>query len=104
MSMTLAGIRSEVRVLLAEKTSSASFFVDTDLNFFINQAIHDICLAGLVFEKVANLTVVAGTASYSLETDHIRTAAVIDVNGKALTPINYADLGRGFTVSATNTV
>lgn len=97
--MNRGQIRDEARVLLAETTKSASFFEDADLNYFINEAVHDICMAGLVYEKTETLAVTVGTISYAVGSDHIKTSLVIDPNSKTLTPINPSDLGRYYASS-----
>ncbi|MEM2124994.1 MAG: hypothetical protein QXQ53_01190 [Candidatus Methanosuratincola sp.] len=102
--MNRGQIREEARILLAEVTKSASYFEDSDLNHFINEGIHDICMTGLVYESVSTISVTSGVTAYSLPSDFIRANVVLDPNGNSLTPINPSDLGRYFKAADTTNV
>ncbi len=106
--MNLLEIRTETRRILAEKSLTLSYVIDTDLNKFINEGIKDICIRGLIYEVTSTITVTTGVATYTLpynfiptkDEDHlISTIAVYNGSIKALTPIRARELGKVFISS-----
>ena len=101
--MNRGEIRDEARILIAEVSKSAGFADDTDLNTFINQAITDICIVGLVYEKSETINVTQNTSAYSVASDWIQTRNVLDQNDVALTPVHPTDIGRYYQPSGSTT-
>jgi hypothetical protein len=64
--MNLLEIRTEIRRLLAEGSTSLSYVTDKDLNKFINEGIKDACIKGLIFNLTKTLTITTATPSYQL--------------------------------------
>jgi len=67
---TKATLKTEIRALLKEPTEL--FFLDTEIEGWIDQAAVDISMKTLCYESIDTVTLVSGTIEYSVPTDTIK--------------------------------
>ena len=73
MAMTKANIHTEIRVLLNEVATG--FFLDTQIDNWIDQAAIDISSKALCYEASGEITLVQGQLDYAVPTDCIKVVA-----------------------------
>lgn len=70
-ALTLAQIRTEVRVRIKDSNSSRQRYTDAQLNNMINQTQRDVVNFTWVIHKNTSITLIIGTTYYTLPTDII---------------------------------
>lgn len=68
-ALTLLELRTNVRLLIKDASTSRQRYTDTQVNNFINEGQRDVINNTWVITKSTNITLVTGTTYYTLPTD-----------------------------------
>lgn len=101
--MTLAEIIALARLLLSETNANLSYSTDDDLTAFINDGIAEMCTKASVYEKRDTLTVVSGTATYTLPSDFLEMVYLLDNYGRLLTLVEPSLIGALYRIDGVPT-
>src|SRR5208282_4937869 len=107
--MTLSDIRLLIRQNLAQGNLNASFFLDSDINTFINDGIKEACTKGKVLLTHTGLTVQSTVTTYllpwqviiikSLTRDDGTPIPMVDVNNKGMYYVPFTTVPSAYYLS-----
>jgi len=92
-------IKNEARRVMAEKSTTASYADEEDLEKWINLGMKDMCSKGKVYERTVTATISDGVADYTLPWDFIDMSVILTNNKIPLDKITPDLRSRIFIIS-----